>query len=157
MPIHHDDAVGTTERGPGRADVDARRMLAVLAHHRQRGNAARQVVLELDLANPARALHVPVLVAGTLGLEQHVEAVFPVTRTDAIGAAFGTLAGVDQHAVAHTVGNGTVARSGFGNRMQEYARSNRGRRRGTRGSGQERSTLFVDWLTHYSVPVGFVA
>ena len=59
VPIHHDDAIGPLERGPGGADVHAGRVLAVLAHHRQIGHMAPEVVLHLDLADPDRLLQVP--------------------------------------------------------------------------------------------------
>ena len=60
MPVHHHDAVGALERGPGRADVHTGRVLAVLAHQRQVGHPPGQVVLQLDLADPDRLLVVPV-------------------------------------------------------------------------------------------------
>ncbi len=54
VAVDHHDAVGALERRAGRADVDARRLGAVLAHHRQRRGALGLDLLDLDLADPLR-------------------------------------------------------------------------------------------------------
>jgi pyruvate/2-oxoglutarate dehydrogenase complex dihydrolipoamide acyltransferase (E2) component len=54
VAVDQHDAVGALERGAGGADVDARRLGAVLAHHRHRMRAAGLDLLELDLADPLR-------------------------------------------------------------------------------------------------------
>ena len=52
--VHQHDAVGALERGAGRADVDAGRLRAVLAHHRRRLLASAGGIAQVDLADPLR-------------------------------------------------------------------------------------------------------
>src|SRR3990172_7892313 len=91
VAVDQHDAVGAFERGAGGADVDAGRVLAMLAHHRRRMHAAAAHVLQLDLAYP---LWVGARMPGAL------DAVFGGAGFDAIVATGSALVGVDQQAPA---------------------------------------------------------
>ncbi len=90
VPVDQHDAVGALERRAGRADVDAGRLGAVLAHHRQRAHASAQVG-EVDLADPLR-------VGGALRARQPVLRVAGGDAGVAVGRA---LVHVDEQAPAH--------------------------------------------------------
>jgi hypothetical protein len=91
VPVHHHDAVGAFERGAGGADVDARRVLAVLTHQRQVGHVAADVVLQLDLADPDRALVLPLGSSSPSGSDCRFRPFSCVAGLDAGGAAVGAL------------------------------------------------------------------
>jgi hypothetical protein len=92
VPVDQDDAVGALHRSAGRADIDAGRIFAMLAEHRQAVNPPVAQVLDVQFADVLRILR-----AGLAG-----QAVFGVAGGDAIVAAVATLGGVDQHAPTHT-------------------------------------------------------
>ena len=141
MAVDHDDAVGTLEGRAGRADVDTGRMLAVLTHQRELGDASGLVVLELDLADPDGLLVLPLGLGAMRFLE--IQAVFTVAGVDTGRAAVGTLGRVDQQTPAHIVRDRLAARSGR-DAVQKDARSHQ---RGGAQSGRradEAATPGVD-------------
>ena len=153
VAVDQHDAVGALERGAGRADVDAGRLGAVLAHHRQRGGAAGLDLLDLDLADPLRR--------GRRG--PRVEAVLGVAGADAVGAAAGALRRVDQQAPAHLgagagAGRARPARSRSGGCPARAARRPRRRRpgRGTCG-GPRALSAPSSWLAHGSAAAACAA
>ena len=115
------------ERCARRAHVHARRMLAVLAHHRQRLGIAGALVAQAHLADPLRI---------GLGPPMAVPSVLVAAGGDAI-VAVGALRDVDQQAPALQRRGGLLGRARLGELDQPQARRQRRTRRGGRTPTQE--------------------
>ena len=143
MAVHQHDAVRALERSAGGADIDARRVRAVLAHDGNGEARAGSRVFRGDLANPLR---VRLGMAGAFPAES-----FGAGR-DAGRAAFLAFAGVDQKAPAHLRGRG---RCFGGSRLAHGVKRDAGReqrrRHGCRGL-QESAPAAIDGLAVRSWP-----
>ena len=101
--VHEHDAVGTPERRAGGADVDARRVRAVLAHERQGGDSAGRPVAERHLVDP------PGVGGGTV---DGLQPVLVVAGPHAGVAVSGALGGIDEHPVAYLAADRFVGFAG---------------------------------------------
>ena len=125
--VDQHDAVVALERGAGRAHVHARRVLAVLAHERQRLRVAGALVAQAHLADPLRIGR---------GRPWPVDAVLLVAGGDA-RVAIRALRDVDQQPPALQLGGGLLRRARLRELDQPEARRERTRPRRRRRPNPE--------------------
>ena len=125
MLVDQNDSVGPLERGAGRTDIHARRMLAVLAEQGKSLRIAGLLVTQLDLADP--------LGIG-LGTAVTGQTMFLSAGIDALCAALCAFAGIDQHAPANSGGDGLIGGTCLSDLMQEHTGCDQAGYRGSRAT-----------------------